>query len=275
MSEHFAGHLVRHMNFASKHVDARHVEVWVPASQGKKPLPVLYMQDGQNLFHGRDSFAGVTWGVAETLTRLIKEESLPPAIVVGIWNTRRRIPEYMPQRPLDDWADPAILTRFSKTYGAKPSSDAYLRFMVDELKPFIDREYNTRPEAASSWLMGSSMGGLISLYAACEYPSVFSAACCLSTSWTIGGRVMIRYMERTLPPPGSHKLYFDYGGEAQIARYERLQQAANRVLSRGGYRREVNWMTRRFPGAAHDEAAWRARLDVPLRFLLESSPSDD
>ncbi len=275
MSEHFAGRIVRHTDFASKHVDSRHIEVWVPPDQGTKPLPVLYMQDGQNLFHGQDSFAGVTWGVAETLTRLIEEESLPAAIVVGIWNTRRRIPEYMPQRPLDDWADPSILNRFSKTYGGKPSSDAYLKFMVEELKPFIDREYQTRPGADSTWLMGSSMGGLISLYAACEHPSVFSAACCLSTSWTVGGRVMIRYLERTLPSPATHKLYFDYGSEAQIARYERLQQAANRVLSRGGYRREKNWMTRRFPGAAHDEAAWRARLDVPLRFLLESDHSAD
>lgn len=265
-----SGIIKRHADFTSKHVRKRHVEVWLPDDSGNGPLPVLYMQDGQNLFHSEDSFAGVTWGVSETAARLQTEESLPPMIVVGIWNTRHRIPEYMPQKPLAEWADPSVLTRFAKTYGGEPCSDNYLRFLVEELKPFIDREYDTLPDAANSWLMGSSMGGLISLYGACEYPEVFSAACCLSTSWTIAGRVMIRYLERSLPDPASHKLYFDYGSEAQIARYERLQLAANRIVARGGYRRDVNWMTRRFPGAAHDEAAWKERLDVPVRFLLES-----
>ncbi|NNE70443.1 MAG: alpha/beta hydrolase, partial [Rhodothermales bacterium] len=166
------GTLTRHSDFGSAHVGKRHVEVWIPENAGSNPLPVLYMQDGQNLFHAGDAFAGVTWGVAEMVSRLISEEGLPPVMVVGIWNTHLRIPEYMPQKPLAEWADPRVLERFAKTYGGEPCSDAYLRFMVDELKPFIDREYNTRPEANSTWLMGSSMGGLISLYGVCEYPEV-------------------------------------------------------------------------------------------------------
>ena len=255
----------------SDHVGPRRVQVWVP-EEATGPLPVLYMQDGQNLFEPEKAFAGVTWGVTEALSKLSNEEGFGSAIVVGIWNTPSRIPEYMPERPLSEWADPRLLSRFSKTYGGAPSSDRYLRFMVDELKPMIDDAYDTVPGPEGCWLMGSSMGGLLSLYALCEYPSVFSAACCLSTSWTVAGRVMLRYLEQYLPDPSSHRLYFDYGVEAQIARYEALQNSANRLLKRKGYRREKNWMTRRFPGAAHDEAAWKARVDVPLRFLLESRP---
>ncbi|MBO6577185.1 MAG: esterase family protein [Rhodothermales bacterium] len=268
------GVLLRHNDFESDHVGTRNVHVWLPEAYdaGGDPLPVLYMQDGQNLFEPEFSFAGVTWGVAETVSRLIEEEGLPPLIVVGIWNTSKRIPEYMPERPMADWADPRALKRFGTTWGDEPCSDGYLRFMVDELKPFIDDEYNTASDRDSTWLMGSSMGGLISLYALCEYPAVFGAACCLSTSWTVGGRVMIRYLERHLPESGAHRLYFDYGVEAQIARYEALQNAVNRLVRRRKYRRDEDWITRRFPGAAHDEAAWKERVDVPLRFLLERNP---
>lgn len=270
------GVLVDYPTVESRHVDARRVQVWLPETYEEVgPLPVLYMQDGQNLFEPEHSFAGVTWGVGEAVDQLYRQAGLGPVIVVGIWNTPRRIPEYMPERPLREWADPRLLQRFEKTYGGAPVSDGYLRFLVEELKPRIDREYRTLKGPETSWLMGSSMGGLISLYGLCEYPEVFSAACCLSSSWTIGGRVLLRYLERNLPDPGGHRLYFDYGVEAQIARYEALQHAVNRLVRRKGYRRDENWMTKRFPGAAHDEAAWKARVDVPLRFLTESHPATE
>ncbi|MFT5143856.1 MAG: putative alpha/beta superfamily hydrolase [Rhodothermales bacterium] len=270
------GDLRRHADFGSEFVDSRHVEVLLPPGYDgfDTAYPVLYMQDGQNLFEPKHSFAGVTWGVQETMRRLTDEEGLAGAIVVGIWNSKHRISEYMPQRPMEEWADPRALKRFEATYGGKPSSDAYLRFIVQELKPFIDKTYRTLHGRDHTWLMGSSMGGLVSLYAICEHPEVFSGAACLSTSWTVGSRVMLRYLERRLPKAGHVRLYFDYGVEAQIARYEALQNSVNRLMQRSGYTREGDWMTRRFPGAAHDEAAWKLRLDVPVRFLLQGRNSD-
>jgi len=266
------GKLVRYDNFASEFVTPRNVDIWVPQGYGrkKKRYPVLYMHDGQNLFDPELSFAGVDWGVAKTASRLFSQEHLPEMIVVGVWNTRLRISEYMPEKPMKEWADPRTLKRFEKTYGAGPNSDRYLAFLVNELKPFVDTEYRTIAGQKGTLLMGSSMGGLISLYAACEYPEVFGGAACLSTSWTVGGRVVLRYLERHLPRPGKHRFYFDYGSESQIARYESLQKTVNRTLRRAGYRRDEDWMTQKFPGAAHDEAAWRERLDVPIRFLLSS-----
>jgi predicted alpha/beta superfamily hydrolase len=147
-------------------------------------------------------------------------------------------------------------------------ADAYLRFLVDELKPFVDATYRTLPGRDDTFVMGSSMGGLISLYALCEYPQVYGGAGCLSTHWPAGDGIVIDYLAETLPPPGHHKIYFDYGTETLDAQYEPYQRRADQVMRAAGYTEGVEWMTRRFDGAAHDEAAWQARVHVPLEFLL-------
>ncbi len=115
--------------------------------------------------------------------------------------------------------------------------------------------------------MGSSMGGLISLYALCEYPAVFGGAGCLSTHWPAVAGVILPYLQEALPQPGGHKLYFDYGTATLDALYEPYQQEVDGVL-RGKVYTAVSWQTHRFDGAEHNEAAWQARLDIPLTFLL-------
>ena len=266
------GRLERYAPFAAASVAPRNVDVWLPPGYDTEPerrYPVIYAHDGQNLFVPELSFSGVDWGVDETLSRLVVEDEAEAAIVVGVWNTAARIAEYMPERPMAEAHQPRLAERFAEKYGQPPASDAYLRFLVHELKPFVDGAYRTRPDLPSTALMGSSMGGLISLYALCEHPAVFGAAACLSTSWTVGGRVMVPYLRRAVPAPGVHRVYFDYGVEAHIGRYEFYQRKVDFVFDQQGYTRGVDRQTRRFPGAEHSEAAWRARLDVPLRFLLQ------
>lgn len=269
---HQPGRLVRHEAFASINVEARTVDVWLPPGYDAREavrFPVLYMHDGQNLFDARLAFGGVPWGVDDVLARLIAYDEAPPALIVGIWNTPHRIPEYMPEKPTIE-AGAAFLERFVENFGGVPRSDAYLHFIVSELKPFIDKRYRTLPDRAHTFIMGSSMGGLISLYAICEYPKVFGGAACLSTSWTVAGRVMIPYLSDHVPDPATHRLYFDYGVEAQIATYETHQRRADRILARAGYTRHLNWTTRRFADAEHSEQAWHDRADVPLKFLLNA-----
>ncbi|MGH8242349.1 MAG: alpha-amylase family glycosyl hydrolase, partial [Steroidobacteraceae bacterium] len=132
----------------SRFVDPRRVDVWLPPSYGREPArryPVLYMHDGQNLFEPALSYTGVDWGVDEAITRLAAEGKLREAIVVGIWNTPKRFAEYMPAKALtesglpDDWPDMAWMRRHSIV------SDDYLRFIVEELKPFVDANYRTLP----------------------------------------------------------------------------------------------------------------------------------
>lgn len=265
------GTLERYEAFPSEQVTPRPVDVWLPPGYGADPErrhPVLYMHDGQNLFLPELSFSGIDWGVDEALHRLIERGDVPAPVVVGIWNTPHRLAEYMPQQPLETIADPKWRARFIATYGEAPCSDRYLAFLVHELKPFIDAAYRTCPHPRHTWVMGSSMGGLISLYALCQYPDVFSAAGCLSPSWTVAGRVLVPYLRQAIPAPGAHRVYFDFGVEAHIGKYEAYQRKVHVLFQEAGYRPGLDLMTRRFPGATHSEQAWRERLEVPLRFLM-------
>lgn len=264
-----AGTLERYTDFASAHVQPRHVDVWLPAgyADGGERYPVLYAHDGQNLFHAATSYTGVAWGVDETLTRLVQAGQARPAIVVGVWNTNVRAREYMPQRALAN-APPAALPGFARLGGSGPLADAYLRCLTAELKPFIDGAYRTLPDQPNTLITGSSMGGLISAYAVCEYPTVFGAAACLSTHWVAGDGIVVDYLAAHLPPPGRHRFYFDYGTLGTDAPYAPFQRQVDALLRGAGYTEGGDWVTRAFPGAGHSEADWRARLDIPLTFLL-------
>ena len=200
--------------------------------------------------------------------RLAGGGKIAEVIVVGIWNTPRRRQEYMPQKPVEGPEGQRVRTQLVEEYGGEPLSDGYLRFVVEEVKPFVDSAYRTQPQRESTFIMGSSMGGLISLYALCEYPEVFAGAGCLSTHWPAGEGVMVEYLRRALPRPGKHRVYFDHGTETLDATYEVYQRRVDDVMRAAGYREGADWITHRFPGAEHSERAWRERVHIPLQFLL-------
>lgn len=264
----------------SAHVAARDVDVWLPPGYdpaGRDRYPVLYMHDGQNLFDPRLSYTGVDWGVDETMTRLVADGEVRPAIVVAVWNTPKRLQEYMPAKPVTEAPQAGDATiapgvaGFARIGREAIASDAYLRFLVEELKPFIDRTYRTRPGRADTAIMGSSMGGLVSLYAMAEYPRVFGGVGAVSTHWPIGDGIAIDWFAAHLPPPGGHRIYFDHGDATLDARYAPYQQRMDAAMRALGYTEGRDWATHVYPGAAHTEQAWRDRVDVPLRFLLGPS----
>ncbi len=260
---------IRHEQFPSSYVPPRHVDVWLPPGHqqdGKTRFPVLYMHDGQNLFDPATSTHHITWGVAEAATRLIAEKVIPPIIIVGIWNCQRYA-EYLPQRPFTG----GVPAEHRAWLESDPRADRYLRFLVEELKPFIDAHYPTKPGADDTAVMGSSMGGLISLYALCEYPQTFHKAGCVSTHWPAVENVILPYLEKALPPAGTHRLYFDYGTESLDAAYEPMQTAVDHLMQQKGYTPHKDWLTRKFEGATHNEAAWRQRVHIPLTFLFANA----
>jgi predicted alpha/beta superfamily hydrolase len=156
-------------------------------------------------------------GIDEAMRDLIEAGRARGAIVVGIWNTPQRSQEYMPQRPIE-------LFRSRLAWRRPPLSDRYLKFLVRELKPFIDEHYRTLPEWENTFTMGSSMGGLISIYAVCEYPDRFGGAGCISTHWPATGGVVVDYLASALPEAAKHRLYFDYGTATVDALYEPYQK---------------------------------------------------
>lgn len=277
------GQLIEHPDMASAHAQPRHVTVWLPPGYeaGRGRYPVLYMHDGQNLFDPARANFG-EWGVDEHMIRLMETGQVRPAIVVGVWNTPLRLREYVPA-DLISALEPPIRESLLTMYGGPPLSDGYLRFLVEELKPFIDRTYRTRPGAADTLIAGSSMGGLISLYAMMKHPGVFGAAGCLSTHWPLRlerleGDQLLAWREsvvRTwsqvirdgLPRPGRHRLYMDRGDETLDQFYAFFQSRIDQVIRGEGWGPD-RFRTLVFPKAEHNEKSWNSRLDVPLTFLL-------
>jgi predicted alpha/beta superfamily hydrolase len=255
----------------SRHVAARNVDVWLPPSYGRDPArryPVLYLHDGQNVFDPALSYTGVDWDIDGAMTRLIERGEIREAIVVGAWNTPLRFAEYMPRAPVTGKSISSGIPLRPAGRTADVVSDAYLRFLVEELKPMIDARYRTRPGREDTLIMGSSMGGLISLYALAQYPEVFGSAAAVSTHWPVCNGCVIDWLRKRLPAPGAHRLYFDYGTATLDAHYPPYQAKMDAAMRQRGYREGADWTTRRFEGAEHNEAAWKARVEIPLRFLL-------
>jgi enterochelin esterase-like enzyme len=276
---------VKHFEkFNSALIDARNVDVWLPENYNlKTKYAVLYMHDGQMLFDSTSTWNHQEWGVDETLTQLKKENKIKDLIVVGIWNNNKtRHSDYFPQKPFEtlNQAQQDSIYQLNRKenqslFSAKIQSDNYLKFIVNELKPFIDISFSTNSNRKNTFIAGSSMGGLISLYAICEYPSVFGGAACLSTHWpgimpsenNPIPAVFMAYLKANLPSPKKHKIYFDHGTATLDAFYKPFQQQVDVMMKTKGFSNK-NWLTKEFIGDDHSEKSWKKRLNIPLAFLL-------
>lgn len=278
-----SGSLQHIADFKSKFVPARAVDVWLPDGYStKKKYAVIYLQDGMALFDKTIMWNGQEWGVDETISKLLAEQQIKDCIVVGIWNGElNRHSEYFPQKAFTLLSKQQqdslynIANGAGKLFSESIQSDNYLKFLVKELKPYIDQHYSTLTDRSNTFIGGSSMGALISLYAICEYPDVFGAAACLSTHWpgtfevahNPVPAVFMSYLERHLPVPKTHKIYFDHGDQTLDALYQPFQVQVDAIMKAKGYA-GGNWESRVFPGADHSENSWSRRLDIPLLFLL-------
>lgn len=268
--------VIVHKDFPSKFVRSRNVEVWLPAGydpSSDEKYQVLYMHDGQNVFNPETSNTKIDWGVDEAMDSLLAEGKVKPTIVVASWCIGEiRFAEYMPQKPADIMSSPEVSAKLKETMKSPPiMSDHYLKYMVTELKPFIDSTYNTSTKPEHTFVMGSSMGGLLSLYAISEYPNVFGGAGCVSTHWPIPtlGDAYIGQLENALPDPSNHKIYFDHGTKTLDAQYEPYQKRVDAIMEQKGFEKGKNWITKKFEGAEHNEKSWNDRIHIPLEFLLK------
>jgi enterochelin esterase-like enzyme len=282
-----AGSIVRLDRFPSQYVAPHDVGVWLPPGYPEQaPYAVLYMFDGQNLFGKREPGKMQSWNAAATAARLIAAGKTRPFIIVGIWNAQNlRMSEYFPQKPWESLTPGQRRTLFSRELGTfqilpvAPYSDAFLRFVTQELKPTIDHRFAVDPESAATFVMGSSMGGLMAWYAMSEYPEVFGGAACLSTYWPgpylsldagsddPAPDAFVDYIRGHFPTPAGHKVYFDRGTRTLDAFIGPTQQRVDRVLKAKGWTGS-HFESRVFPGAEHSEKSWAARLAIPMTFLL-------
>jgi len=247
-----------HENFGSAHLNSpRNVLVYVPpgyVEDAERHYPVLYMHDGQNLVRPDDAFGGVAWAVDETAQGLIQAGEVDPLIIVGIYNTPARVDEYT-----------HVKATGGRMKGHGGRADQYGRMIIEELKPFIDSEYRTKPEREFTGLGGSSLGGLVSLYLGLKHPDVFSRLAVMSPSaWWANNQIIrdaARIGER-LPL----RIWLDIG-KKEGTRVKHQVRALKEILLANGWQIGADFAYFEIPEARHEESAWAARFGEVLKFL--------
>lgn len=239
--------------------EIREAHVYLPPDyekDAKRRYPVLYLQDGQNVFDAETAFGGAEWEADETLERMIRSGELPPMIVVAIYNSPERRAEYSP------FADEEMKTGD----GAKK----YLSFVVETIKPVIDKTYRTIPDRANTAIGGASLGGTVSLYAAFEFPKVFGTALVLSPAVHCGEEPFLDYLAKAPMPEGA-KIWMDMGTEegknaedraATMAKFRKFAE----TLGARAASAKLDLHVEEIPGAAHHETSWRARFGRILQW---------
>lgn len=246
--EEIVGKVEYHKEFASSILNnKRDIIVWLPIGYNpqknpNKKYPVLYMHDGQNIMDPKTAYVGKDWRVDETVMKLIRQKKIKEIIVVGIYNTPDRLDEY-------SWTE---------------KGRNYLKFIVTELKPFIDSNYKTLSDKDNTAVMGSSMGGLISFYAAWHYPDIFSMAACMSSSFYYNNDKSLKLVQSYRGKKKQVKFYIDHGEDGLIR-----GQKMFCLLSQKGYvlGQDIDYFYA--PGAEHNEKEWAARLERPLLFFFK------
>jgi predicted alpha/beta superfamily hydrolase len=275
-----SGRFVEIAAVPSVNITPPHVVVWLPPGYdaGKGRYPVVYMHDGQNIFFPERSNFNKVWAADKSALRLIAAHRVKPFIIVAIDQPGAdRYRQYFPQA-IDAAAPPALRKIFAA--GGPVFGDRYLNFLVTELKPKIDREYRTLADPRHTAIVGSSMGGLISCYAFGEYPRVFGRAGCVSTHWLLMDPNLLpagadpiamweAYFDRKLGKPAGRRLWMDHGTETLDAYYDPWQRRIDAKLVQLGWRKGRDFESRVYPGAAHEENAWAARLDDIFAWLLK------
>jgi predicted alpha/beta superfamily hydrolase len=248
-----------HARFASRYLQSRRdLAVYLPPGYDSSHdrYPVLYFQDGQNLFDPATAFLGQDWHADVTANRLIAEGAIRPFIMVGIYNAGiRRISEYTPTRD----------RRLRK--GGK--AERYAQMLVREIKPFIDREYRTRKGAKDTAVGGSSLGALVSLVCALDYPRVFGHVAAISPSVWWDDRVIVRMVDdwRSRVRP---RIWLDTGTNEGDSPQQIVEDARSLrdALIRRKWVEGSDLAYCEFNGAGHNEAAWGGRLDAVLRWMF-------
>lgn len=256
------GTIRKHKGFESRTLgNRRDILVYLPPGYrrtARRRYPVLYLQDGQNVFDAATAFFGVEWGVDETAQRLIREKLIEPLIIVAVANTGDyRIHEYAPTRGVYD-------ENASRKKRSRGLARKYGRFLASELKPFIDKTYRTRPDADSTGLGGSSLGGLATMALGIWYPKIFRRLAVMSPSVWWDNRAIVQMVEK-LRGPLPLRIWLDTG--TNEPGWENAVALRDALVAKG-WRLDDDLHYYQAEGADHSESAWALRVDPMLRFLF-------
>lgn len=276
-----SGSIKRIDSFPSEFIKTRPVDIWLPDGYTTdQKYAVLYMHDGQMLFDSLTTWNKQEWKVDEWAGKLQEIGETKKFIVVAPHNISEiRWNDYFPAKAMDYMSeeDRDRILEMAKKNKANTdlNADNYLRFLVNELKPYIDQNFSVFTDQQHTVVAGSSMGGLISMYAMSEYPEVYGAAACISTHWPGASifenspfpNAIFDYMRANIPSPKNHRFYFDYGTKTLDQHYPQYAPIVDKIFAEKGYD-DSNFVNKEYTGTDHSENSWNKRLDMPLMFLL-------
>jgi enterochelin esterase-like enzyme len=225
--------------------------------KAKDKYPVLYMQDGQNLFDESTSYQGIEWKLDETAQQLITDNKISPLIIVGIYNSETRTAEFTP----------------NSLAGKTPAQgDQYAKLVASEVKPFIDSHYRTMPDRDHTAIGGASQGALISMYVARQNPTIFGKLLLMSPWMHLNGKPVLNDWLGDEKWLKGTKVYVEMGTEPgdnypttdPIADAQPLASA----LEKAGLTRAKDFDYREIEGGRHNESAWANTVSQPLLFLF-------
>ena len=260
------GHVER-VNF-----EGRVVDYWSPQSPTRH---LLIANDGQNVFDRRTSTGFKTWKMAQSAIRVSKRLGLTPPAIIGIFHSRSnenplgRILDLAPQDPFQHGI-PTPAHMQSPVTPDQLQGNLYLQQITDHIAPEISRKLGINLANTDIAIIGSSLGGLASLYALGKRPDFFATSMALSTHWPAGGMALVDALIAELPAPGTNKIWMSYGTKGHDALYGPFQKYADQKMLEAGWRQGYDFFSRRYERSGHNERSWAKYLDQPMEFWLNS-----
>jgi predicted alpha/beta superfamily hydrolase len=249
--------------------DGRIVDYWLP----KEPAThLLIAHDGQNVFDGRTStHRGQTWKMAQSANRVSKELGIVPPAIIGVWHSSTkenpwgRGKDLVPEKYFRDGISVAKDVSVPSDHPDFLHGDTYLRSIFEEYVPAIAPAISPSRTA----MIGSSMGGLATLYAVAQLPDKFTTALALSTHWPFGGNELVERTIKELPSPSTHKIWMSHGTKGLDSAYAPFQHLADKLMAERGYLPH-NFVSKVYERSGHNERSWAKYLDQPMRFWLNT-----
>jgi len=277
------GRFLEYRDLAVPGLPDQRLTIWLPPGYdtGTTRYRVLYMHDAQNLFDPALSNFNKVWAADKAMMAHAAKRSEEPWIIIGLWSPGAdRYRQYMP-KPAYDAASPDLRRRMDAFGNGKSIvSDLYIDWIANTLKPWVDMVFRTQLARDDTAIIGSSMGGLISLFAFLEHPETFGRAGCVSTHWpgtnptSVDGvdtemlRIWTDMIEGGLGAPDGRKLWFDHGDATLDAFYPPYQDVIDATIGSTDWVKGTHWESRFYPGAEHEENAWARRLPGVFDWVL-------
>ena len=255
----------------------RIVDYWVPR---RKTSHLLIAHDGQNVFDKNTATRRRTWRMAQSADRVFSRHGLTPPVIIGVFHSSTkenpwgRAKDLTPPQPFKEGVEPIVATRglFPRNSEELKISDLrgdeYLAEITDVIAPKILQSISTEISNTHTAIIGSSMGGLASLYALAKRPDFFATALALSPHWVIGEKPLAKWLTGALPEPAIHKVWMSRGTKGLDAQYESAQKYADALMLDRNYRIGRDFSTKIYNRTGHNEKSWASYLDQVFEFLL-------